>query len=110
MSLLDMLIKGYKIYPIKLDDKVYFPKYNPISYNYPSYIPNIEIFEIDEHYLPRFVLGMTDGKKIQLKNNLGYFRKFVLAHEEEHIKDMEASEDVIDKRVCARLGLSYPPI
>ncbi len=71
----------------------------------------IPVEEVDAWYLPDRVLGMTNLSKIWLKKGLGYFKKFVLYHEEEHIRyPHERNEELISKRAANRLGLAYSPI
>lgn len=66
--------------------------------------PSIE--EVGKQYIHPFVLGFTDGKKIVLREDLGYEKPFVLAHEIEHVKDMrENNENIIDMR--AKHNLEY---
>lgn len=94
----------------------YFPQYKskPVGYSSSSTVvdgKNIPVEEVDEWYLPRFVLGMTNLSKIWLKKGLGYWKKFVLYHEEEHIKDpFQRNERIIDQRAANRLGMAYAPI
>ena len=94
----------------------YFPQYRsqPVEYSSSSTTVNgklIPVEEVDEWYLPRFVLGMTNLSKIWLKKGLGYWKKFVLYHEEEHIRDPhERNEDIISGRAANRLGWAYAPI
>lgn len=48
---------------------------------------------------------MTNGAKIWLRKGLDYLgRKFVLQHEIEHVRDMHADEDTVDRRAMTRLG------
>jgi hypothetical protein len=75
-------------------------KSEPIRY---VFRPSVE--EVGKHYIHPFVLGFTDGKKIVLREGLGYEKPFVLAHEIEHTLDMRASESVIDNRARSRLHM-----
>jgi hypothetical protein len=74
----------------------------PLVYSYPSVFPGIDIFEIDQKYLGG-VLGLTGGRFIVLQKSLGSIRDFVLAHEEEHVKDMSADEMEIDRRALKKI-------
>lgn len=89
-------------------------KSRPVEYSSSSTVVDgkvIPVEEVDEWYLPRFVLGMTNLARIWLRKGLGYMERFVLYHEEEHIKDPdERNEDVINKRAANRLGWAYAPI
>ncbi len=69
---------------------------------YPSYLPGVFEFQTN---LPRNILGMTDGKMIVTRKNLRTLKDFVRFHEEEHVKDMFASELEIDKKALRRLLL-----
>jgi len=71
-------------------------------YSYPSYI-GVPIFRTEKNYLPSRVLGMTNGKRIIINNNLPKdIAEFVLFHEEEHVKDMLATEQEVDERALRR--------
>ncbi len=71
-------------------------------YSYPSYL-GVPIFRQTRNYLPLRVLGMTDGKKITIDNRLPKdVAAFVLFHEEEHVKDMGATEQETDERALRR--------
>ncbi len=99
-----------------LDAISYAPLYRSktAEYSSSSTVVNgkvIPVEEVDAWYLPDRVLGMTNLSKIWLKKGLGYFKKFVLYHEEEHIRDPhERNEELISKRAANRLGLAYSPI
>lgn len=70
---------------------------------YPSYL-GIKIFSADEKYMGKSLLGFTNGNFIVIRKGLGkILRLFVQFHEEEHVKDMQASEKVIDQRALKRL-------
>ncbi len=72
-------------------------------YSYPSYL-GVPIIKQAKNYMPSFVLGMTSGKEINISNNLPKdIAEFVLFHEEEHVKDMLATEKEIDERALKRL-------
>lgn len=75
-------------------------KSEPIRY---VWRPTVE--DIGKQYIHPFVLGFTDGRKIIIREGLGYEMLFVLAHEVEHTLDMHASEYVIDNRARARLHM-----
>lgn len=79
----------------------------------------VRVIKEPPHYFPSGVLGWTNGvDEIHLRNDLnkfGYFvENFVLAHEEEHIKEKDpmrkSDESLMDQRAMARLGLLYRPI
>lgn len=71
-------------------------------YSYPSYL-GVPIFKQMKGYMPSFVLGMTNGREIKIQNNLPRdVAAFVLLHEEEHVKDMSASEREVDERALRR--------
>jgi len=75
----------------------------------------IPLEEVEPWYMPDglygIILGMTNGVKIWLRKGLDYFKKrFVLQHEIEHVKDMHADEDTINRRALAYLGLVYRPV
>src|SRR3989344_1302313 len=66
---------------------------------YPSYL-GVDIFFTD---LEENLLGMTNGKRIFVKEGISAVVKdFVLMHEEEHVKDMDATELTIDNRALKR--------
>ena len=66
---------------------------------YPSYL-GIDIFFTQ---LSDSILGMTNGKRILLKENLREdVKDFVLMHEEEHVKDMSLNEMETDTRALRR--------
>src|SRR3989338_6840874 len=66
---------------------------------YPSYL-GVDIFFTD---LEENLLGMTNGKRILVKEGMPKeLRDFVLMHEEEHVKDMSATELEIDERALKR--------
>jgi hypothetical protein len=77
----------------------------PLVYGYPSAFPGVKIFEMDENYM-NHLLGLTNSKFIALKKGLGELKDFVLFHEEEHVKDMSASELEVDKRALKRIKSS----
>ena len=71
-------------------------------YSYPSYL-GVPILKENRRYLPLNVLGMTNGREIKIQNNLPKdIAAFVLFHEEEHVKDMSASEREVDERALRR--------
>lgn len=73
-----------------------------ILYSYPSYL-GIDILTARESDLPHSLLGFTNGRAIVIKEGLKDVEDFVLLHEEEHVKDMSASEVDVDKRALRRL-------
>ena len=67
---------------------------------YPSYLG----VPITEPFLGEALLGQTNGRRINITADIDpQIRNFVLMHEEEHVKDMSASEFEIDKRAVQRL-------
>lgn len=71
-------------------------------YSYPSYL-GVPISRMSRNYLPGRVLGMTNGREIKISNNLPKdIAEFVLFHEEEHVKDMSATEKEVDERALRR--------
>ena len=71
-------------------------------YSYPSYL-GVPVFKENKRYLPLNVLGMTNGREIKIQNNLPKdVAAFVLFHEEEHVKDMFATEREVDERALRR--------
>lgn len=67
---------------------------------YPSYLG----VPITEPLLGEHLLGQTNGKRINISSSTDpQIKNFVLMHEEEHIKDMSASEWEVDKRAVERL-------
>ena len=71
-------------------------------YSYPSYL-GVPIFKQMKGYMPSFVLGMTNGREIKISNNLPKdVADFVLMHEEEHVKNMLATEKEVDERALRR--------
>ena len=74
---------------------------------YPSYL-GVDIFFTD---LEENLLGMTNGKRILVKEGMNKeLRDFVLMHEEEHVKDMSASEMEIDERALKRFFAKHTKI
>lgn len=72
---------------------------------YPSYLPGVIQHCVSGKYLPKEVLGFTNGKDIVIKKGLSAeVRRFVQLHEEEHVKDMTINERETDMRALARLG------
>jgi hypothetical protein len=71
-------------------------------YSYPSYL-GINIFTAD---MPSSLLGMTNGRRILLNKDAKEAKEFVIFHEEEHVKDMSASELEVDKRALTRMKKS----
>jgi hypothetical protein len=70
---------------------------------YPTYL-GVNIFEAEEKYLGKNLLGFTNGNFIVVKKGMGKaLRLFVQFHEEEHVKDMFATEKEVDKRALKRL-------
>ena len=53
--------------------------------------------------MPSTLLGFTNGREIVIRDGIKDIRDFVLLHEEEHVKDMSASEKEVDKRALRRL-------
>lgn len=77
---------------------------------YPSYL-GVNVFRIDEKDMPLHVLGFTNGKAIALSRNLkGLLLEFVQFHEEEHVKDMFATEKEVDRRALQRLLARHPAV
>ncbi|MBI4162837.1 MAG: hypothetical protein HY513_04085 [Candidatus Aenigmarchaeota archaeon] len=67
---------------------------------YPSYLG----VPITEPLLGEHLLGQTNGRRINISSSTDpQIKNFVLMHEEEHIKDMSASEWEVDKRAVQRL-------
>lgn len=67
---------------------------------YPSYLG----IPITEPLLRGDLLGQTNSRKINISADVDpQIKNFVLMHEEEHIKDMNASEWDVDKRAMQRL-------
>ncbi|HLD85134.1 MAG TPA: hypothetical protein VI968_01110 [archaeon] len=74
---------------------------------YPSYLG----IPITEPLLRSDLLGQTNGRKINITSDVDpQVKNFVLMHEEEHIKDMNASEWDVDKRAVQRLIRSKKPV
>ena len=74
---------------------------------YPSYLG----VPITEPLLGEHLLGQTNGRKINISSKTDpQIKNFVLMHEEEHIKDMNASEWDVDKRAVQRLIRSKKPV
>jgi len=73
-----------------------------LLYTYPSYL-GVEILTVSKNDMPDSMLGFTDGKKIVIKDGIKNVEDFVLFHEEEHVKDMSASELEVDRRALKRL-------
>ncbi|MBI2971592.1 MAG: hypothetical protein HYY37_04220 [Candidatus Aenigmarchaeota archaeon] len=75
----------------------------PALYSYPSYL-GIDIVTLSRHEMPDSLLGFTDGRHIAMRESIDRaVREFVLLHEEEHVKDMEADEFTVDLRAFRRL-------
>lgn len=74
---------------------------------YFSYL-GVPIVEQEDKY-DKGLLGMTNRKMIMVKELKGNARskillkKFVLFHEEEHVKDFDADEKTVDERAFRRL-------
>ncbi len=67
-----------------------------------SYLGN-PIFELDKEYTGDGLLGFTNGKEITKQKGLDVdIAKFVQLHEEEHVKDMSATEMEVDKRALKK--------
>ena len=74
---------------------------------YPSYL-GVDIFFTN---LEENLLGMTNGKRILVKEGMPKeLRDFVLMHEEEHVKDMSATELEIDERALKRFFAKHNKI
>ena len=73
-----------------------------VLYSYPSYL-GVDILTASESDMPHSLLGFTNGRSIVIKDGLKDIGDFVLLHEEEHVKDMFASEMEVDKRALKRL-------
>lgn len=73
-----------------------------ILYRYPSYL-GVDILTADGKNMPSTLLGFTNGRSIVIKDGIRCIEDFVLLHEEEHVKDMGASELEVDKRALKRL-------
>lgn len=74
----------------------------PLVCSYPSYL-GVPIFDVDEKDMDSSLLGLTNGKMIIRKKDLdNSLKEFVLFHEEEHVKDMDASEFEVDRRATRR--------
>ena len=73
-----------------------------VIYTYPSSL-GIDILTAD---MPASLLGMTNGRRIMLNKDAGELKEFVIFHEEEHVKDMNASELEVDKRALERMKIS----
>jgi hypothetical protein len=98
--------------------EIYRSAMNTAEYTSGGVIVNgrfIPVEEVEPWYMPdgpyHIVLGMTNLTKIWLRKGLDYFKKrFVLQHEIEHVKDMAADEEIIDRRAMASLRLAYRPV
>lgn len=67
-----------------------------------SYLGN-PVFELDKEYTGDGLLGFTNGKEITKQKGLNInIAKFVQLHEEEHVKDMSATEMEVDKRALKK--------
>jgi len=73
-----------------------------ILYSYPSYL-GVDILTASDSDMPHSLLGFTNGRAIVIKEGLKDVEDFVLLHEEEHVKNMDASELEVDKRALRRL-------
>ncbi len=74
---------------------------------YPSYLG----VPITEPLLGEHLLGQTNGRRINISSGADpHIKNFVLMHEEEHVKDMSASEWEVDKRAVQRLIRSKKPV
>ena len=71
-----------------------------VLYSYPSYL-GADILTASD--MPSTLLGFTNGREIVIRDGIKDIRDFVLLHEEEHVKDMSASEKEVDKRALRRL-------
>ncbi len=79
-------------------------KASKLELGYPSYLPGVRIIEMPMHYFPAGVLGFTNTvDTIWIPYGLEQ-KKMVLAHEEEHVKDPHATEDIVQHRARARVG------
>ncbi|MBI4170447.1 MAG: hypothetical protein HY514_02045 [Candidatus Aenigmarchaeota archaeon] len=89
----------YRKFSIKNASVPFFASYP----GYPSYL-GVNIFQADEKYMGKSLLGFTNGNFIVIRKGLNkILRLFVQFHEEEHVKDMSASEKDVDKRALKRL-------
>jgi hypothetical protein len=76
----------------------------------PSYLSYLGV-PITEPMLGEHLLGQTNGKRINISADVDpTIKNFILFHEEEHIKDMNASEWDIDRRAIHRLIVSKKPV
>lgn len=73
-----------------------------VIYSYPSYL-GVDILTVDSKNMPDSLLGFTNGHDIVIRDGIKEIEDFVLFHEEEHVKDMSASEIEVDKRALKRL-------
>ncbi len=71
-----------------------------VLYSYPSYL-GVDILTASG--LPDSLLGFTNGRSIVIKDGIKDIEDFVILHEEEHVKDMSASELETDKRALKKL-------
>ena len=72
---------------------------------YPSYMPGVFMFEAE---LPDGLFGFTNGKAIVRRKGMSNsLKEFVLLHEEEHVKDMFATEREIDGRALRRFAARH---
>ncbi len=73
-----------------------------MMYSYSSYL-GVPVFRPEKNYLPVRVLGMTNSREISIQRALPKdVAEFVLMHEEEHVKDMDATEYEVDQRALRR--------
>lgn len=92
-----------KIYGYKKNFGLGSVDFPTILYSYPSYL-GIDILTANDEDMPASLLGFTNGKVIVVKDSIDKeVSDFVLLHEEEHVKDMSASEMEVDKRALRRL-------
>ena len=76
-------------------------------YTYPSYL-GVSMAIEDKRYMPLHVLGMTNGASISMRRGMPRdVADFVTLHEEEHVKDMNASEREVDERALSRFAAKH---
>lgn len=74
----------------------------PLVAGYPTYL-GVDIFEVNNSDMPATLLGLTNGRHIIIKRGLNpELKEFVRMHEEEHVKDMFATELEIDRHALRR--------
>lgn len=77
------------------------------SFSHVDYL-GVPVFSADREEMPSRVLGMTNGRRIVFRKNLPQDMKdFVLMHEEEHVKDMFATEHETDERALRRFAAKH---